>query len=287
MKKILIFSILFVLIPLKINAEETCDHSYYRMIGSETEYDNQYHCFKKECWNCGDIITDKEKHDFWGSSIYSTYCDDTYHTYEMSCTSCGYTKIIKEKHDLFGLGAKRKATLTRNGSLEYVCSNCNSTIYKQVPWKYNAESSVSYDIISHSTVFKNSKSIKVHIKNPAKGAVLKVKIGKKTYRKKINNNSKTIKIKIKKHPYGKRITINLYYRNKLIGKDKSEDCDDHVLFGRSIKKGMSKKKARYLYGWRDYDRTGSSSGGWSYWYYDDGSYVGFKNGKVKFWYNAE
>ena len=52
-----------------------------------------------------------------------------------------------------------------------------------------------------------------------------------------------------------------------------------------IRKGMTKKQVKYT--WGPPDRKASSSGGWSYWYWDDGSYVDFKHGKVKYWYDAE
>ncbi len=55
---------------------------------------------------------------------------------------------------------------------------------------------------------------------------------------------------------------------------------------RSIRKGMTKAQVKRSY-WGPPDDTASSSGGYSYWYYEDGSYIVFKHGKVSYWYNAE
>ena len=55
---------------------------------------------------------------------------------------------------------------------------------------------------------------------------------------------------------------------------------------RNIRKGMTKAQVKRTY-WGSPDDTASGSGGWSYWYYDDGSYIGFKNGRVSYWYDTE
>lgn len=54
---------------------------------------------------------------------------------------------------------------------------------------------------------------------------------------------------------------------------------------KNVRVGMTKAQVRRSY-WGSPDDTASSSGGWSYWYYDDGSYIAFRYGRVKYWYDA-
>ena len=139
---------------------------------------------------------------------------------------------------------------------------------------------------SLTVLYRSSKSMKVVLDNPARGAVVKVKIGKKTYSKKINSNSRTVKFKIKKPKYGKAISVKVYYGNKLIGTDRFCDTPGHVLYAKKLRKGMTKKQVKYTLNWGPAYYKGKHSSGWTRWGYLDGSYIYFKNGKVKKWYRA-
>ena len=60
-----------------------------------------------------------------------------------------------------------------------------------------------------------------------------------------------------------------------------------MYYAKKIAKGYTKKQVKWTDYWGSPDDTGSSSGGWSYWYYDDGSYVVFKHGRVRDWYYVD
>lgn len=51
-----------------------------------------------------------------------------------------------------------------------------------------------------------------------------------------------------------------------------------------IAEDFTKNQVKWTDNWGSPDSSASESGGWSYWYYDDGSYIGFKNGRVRYWY---
>ena len=256
--------------------------------------DETYHTGYLWCSTCGMEKTRREKHKYdtlIPELDYSDYSkiNGTYHGKVYAC-ECGAKKVRDLKKHSWGKlnpeDVTEMATLTSLGRIEFLCSECSAKRNKYVRWKYGTYYSEDYDVIDHSNVYRKSKAITIKLQKPVKGAVAKVKIGKRTYKKKIRNNKRKVKIKIKKPKYGKKITIKLYYKGKLIGIDQCEDGEDWVLYGKKIKKGMTKKQVKYLYYWGLPNRKGSSSGGWSYWYYDDGSYIIFKNGKVRDWYNA-
>ncbi len=244
----------------------------------------------RHCPDCDSDYYEIVEHDLYESA--SPY-NSSYHRTGLECAGCGYKEYYGfEKHrwDSSDESCVRKATLFKKGIIESNCADCYQTMKKNVSWKRGSSYSASYKITYFSNIYRNSKSVTVKIANPAKGAVLKVKIGKKTYKKKITNNKKKIKVKIKKpKKYAQKFTIKLYYKGKLIGVPDSYLIDDietfdRVLYGKKIKKGMSKKQVRYLYDWGEPRDTASSSGGYTYWYYWSSKYVIFKNGKVKYWY---
>lgn len=131
-------------------------------------------------------------------------------------------------------------------------------------------------------IYSSKTSVKVTAYNVHAGDKLVLKIGKKKYTKKIKKNAskKTIKFKIKKTSPGKTVTLKLYNKyGQLLDED-----DDIIYYAKNIKMGMTKKQVEYLVYWGYPDDTSKSSGGWTYWYYDDGSCVGFKNGRVRYYY---
>ncbi len=201
----------------------------------------------------------------------------------------------------------RIATPKSKGIAEYRCDDCGAKIQETYSWKKIKPGSESgqylydryyrsYDIKSHTIVYRSSKSVTVKLRHALKGSVLKVKIGKKTYSKKISDK-KTIKIPIKNQKAGNTVTFKVYYKGKVIGDYYEyygeEDgysyspSSDQVYYAKNIKLGMTKNQVKNLYNWGPPSSSGSSSSGLSYWYYSDGSYIRFKNGKVSYWYDAE
>lgn len=257
--------------------------------------DEDFHWPEYQCEDCGYVIEvyGYEPHEFDFYTADCTKLNKTYHLWDGWCDVCGEPMTVKGKHTWKAVSCARKATKLKKGSTKYKCKYCNAVKYVPFNWKYGSKYSIQYDITNHTNVYKNSKSITVWLKNPLKGAVIKVKVGGKTFKKKIKNNSKKqkVKIKLKKSWYGKKITIKLYYKGKLVGKDRSYNAYDNppyntVLYGKNIKKGMTKKMVRNLYYWGPPDEIESYSSGLTYWYYDH-EYAVFKNGKVKSWWTFD
>ena len=103
------------------------------------------------------------------------------------------------------------------------------------------------------------------------------------YKKKIKNDKKTVKLNIKPAEYGEKIKLALYYKGKKIGKD-SCDYNDEVWYSNRVTEGMTQKQVRYT--WGAPSSTSSSSYGFTYWNWDDGSMVSFRNGVVDYWFDA-
>lgn len=224
----------------------------------------------------------------WDEYIYGSYYQfsESFHKHVTArCYYCDAEKYVLEPHYYTGGYPYKLATPKENGLIEDSCLYCDKTIYKPVAWQYGTEYSTDYDINDHSYITRNSRSVKINVNNALPGSKIKLKIGKKTYTKKVTSTKKSIKIKIKKPvKYGQKVKITVTYKGKVIGRDK---CDswDVVWYANKVKVGMTKKQVKYT--WGTPDDTSSSSGGWNHWYYGDGSRVSFKNGKVKSWYDTE
>ena len=259
------------------------DESLYK------KYNSTYHCLVTErCTNCGALKGFLVRHDDYEPCYYKySKVDAKYHNLKKCCYDCGVVSTKKEKHSKAKTKVVRKATVKRKGKIQDICK-CGAVIKtRTVSWKYNTKYSVSYNVTWNTDVYRNSKSVTVTLKNPVKGSTVIVQIGNKKYKKKVGKGKK-VKVKIKKpKKYGKRIYIDVKYKGKWIGTTDSYGYDT-VYYAKSIKKGMTKKQFKHTrYYWGSPDDTASASGGWTYWYYDDGSYIGFKKGKVKYWYNAD
>ncbi len=131
-------------------------------------------------------------------------------------------------------------------------------------------------------ITKDSKKILIEVTNPIKGAILKVKIGKKTFKKRLTNTKHHVRVKIKKPEYGKKIKVHLYYKGERIDGE-IDYIYDVVYYAKKIRKGMTTKQAKYTIDWYYPHDTYSYSNGYTYWWYDGGSYIVFKNGRVKRW----
>lgn len=225
-----------------------------------------------------------------------TYYDSTYHIdsygdldkhgwLEEDYDGETYDEVIKQ------------ATLKSKGKLEQECWACDAKRTVKYKWSLDIPESdynKSYNVIDHSVVYRSSTSITVRLHHVQRGSIVKVKIGKKKYSKKVGSKKK-IKIKIKNPKVGSKVTIKVYYHGKLIGEtywwDSDEDeyiyeTGEKVYYAKNIRQGMTKSQVKNTYYWGSASDTASSSGGWSYWYYDDGSYIDFKNGRVVYWYDA-
>ena len=132
-------------------------------------------------------------------------------------------------------------------------------------------------------ITKKSKTASIYVSDARAGDTLALIIGKKKYTQTISSDiSNTyVQFKIKKSKAGKSVTT------QLIGADGQVVCSDYdiVYIGTKIKRGYTKKQVSQTLGWGDPDSTASASGGWSFWYYDDGSSISFKGGKVRAWVN--
>lgn len=142
--------------------------------------------------------------------------------------------------------------------------------------------------ISTPTIYRTTKTIKVTAKNVHKGDKISIKVGKKTYTKKIKKDATkvTYKQKIKKTKEGSKITITV--KNKF--KQTVYSGSKKVYYASKIKKGMTKKQCKLVPGWEHPDDK-YVSGSWETWWYDDDgdgyaneSYLQFYKGKLYGWH---
>ncbi len=141
-------------------------------------------------------------------------------------------------------------------------------------------------IESVNYIYKKTKSVKVKVTNALKGDVIKLKIGKKTYKKKITKKAlkTTVKIKIKQPGfYGKKYKLTLVRKGKTVAKK-----SDYVYLSDTVYVGYTKKKVRWLTFWNAPRKKNYSaySEQWCYDWNGDGlhdAYLYFRNGKVSNW----
>lgn len=237
------------------------------------------------CTRCGEKVKEPDEHSLLYEPDSYTSINQYGHYANYRCYSCNGIMQQYEKH-YNDEKTIRLATPKKKGVVRIKCSKCSYSKNKSVKWAYGKDHCLTYDIYDYSLVFFNSNTITVKLTRALKGAVLKVKIGKKTYKKKLNNTKKKVKVKIGNNPIGSKISVKLYYKNRLIGMDESDNYEygwDRVLYARKIHLGMTTEQVKYTETWGAPDRTGSASGGWTFWYYNSGAYVAFQNGVVKQW----
>lgn len=132
----------------------------------------------------------------------------------------------------------------------------------------------------NSNIYKSTKTVSCFVENAKKGDKVKVKIGNKSYTKKITKTKKyyTIKVKISPGTAGASVTVTLTDR---FGKKK--DCyKDIVYIGDEIYKGMSEKNA-LLTTWGKPVRKNDYGLGFEQWVFESGKttmYVYVKAGVV-------
>ena len=240
---------------------------------------NGAHITTYKCVDCGTVVSREESHtesvDYTCKKI-----DDNLHGRLAVCDYCGYKHYEDiSQHSWLNSNIVKPATVFEPGIIQYKCSFCSAEKVEPFQWKAGAYGSESYSISEWSDVYKKSKSMHVFLTKPVPGGILQVKIGKKVYRVPADQASITIKFK-KKPKNFQDIEINLLYGPMCL-----DTKYDFVIYAKRVKKGMTKRQVEYT--WGDPDDTSKSSGGWTFWYYNDGSYVGFKGKRVKIWYNAD
>lgn len=131
-----------------------------------------------------------------------------------------------------------------------------------------------YDVEYHyNYITSSSKNVKIKVWNVHKGDRIKIKIGKKTYTKKISKNysKKTFKVKIKKAKAGSKMTVWIVnkYNQSLVGKDKCK-----VYKYNKVKLGMTKKQVKATADWATPKKKNYSaySEQWCYDFNGDGRY---------------
>ena len=256
---------------------------HYWSSGSDYEqYNNQQHYIIESCEYCGMERKVPEEHD-WNYGDTVPY-NNTHHYRVQTCYYCGATRKVLEKHDPYSWDVIRYATPVTPGIETAECLDCDAKITRSIPWRLGDADSVDYSL-DHSMIYRNSKSVRVYLNHALKGAVVKVKIGKKTYKKTVKSNStKSVKIKIKKpKKAGKKVKVTMTYKGKLIGVD---DCAywDIVWYAKAVKIGMTKKQCRYT--WGVPDRINKSSNGYEHWHWNNGDYLRFRRGRLDYWFTT-
>lgn len=196
-----------------------------------------------------------------------------------------------------GNGAWDKFTYGKDRSVSYYDIPRNITVsvkvrtYKEIggkryygKWSPVVKESTHDKEVHANRFYAKSRYVKGYIRGAFKGEKIKVKIGSKTYTAKVKRTAGKYKFKIRigKHTPGQTVKIQLCSKTG----DVMYTYTGDLYYAKDIGKGYTKKQVKWTYYWGSPDDTASSSDGWSYWYYDDGSYIGFKNGKVKYWYDA-
>ena len=140
------------------------------------------------------------------------------------------------------------------------------------------------EIEASNWVYKNTKKVTVKAKNVKKGDIIKLKIGGKTYKKKVKKTASKYKVKIKiRKPgfYGKKYKLTLNRKGKVIAKEKQ-----YVFLSDTVYVGYTKKMVKWLVYWNDpYKKNRNSRGEqWCYDWDDQRAYLYFDNkGVVTDW----
>lgn len=136
--------------------------------------------------------------------------------------------------------------------------------------------------IKHANVYRNSKRVKVTIKNVFRGDKVTIKVGNsKKITKKIKKDMKSVSYNIyfKSQAAGRKVVINVYNKKGAVVKNSSKT----IYYASKIKRGLTKKQVKLIPGWGSPQNT-SVDGKYTIWWYNNYSkYVKFKSGKVFGW----
>ena len=130
-----------------------------------------------------------------------------------------------------------------------------------------------YDV-KLNPIYKTSRKAVLKTKGNLKGCTAVIKIGKKTYKKKITKKNQTLKYRIRKPSGGKKITVRI-----LMGKKEIFNGNTCVLYRKKITKGMPKKRAKQTYEYMYNQVTQKKSGKQEIWEFGKVK-VTLKNNKV-------
>lgn len=193
-----------------------------------------------------------------------------------------YSSVYLNSYGSYNLPIPALAVGTQVG-VTYSKDGASYTVYANV---FKNEDYI--DWFDNITV--NSKKIKIDLYSVHYGDRIVVKIGKKKYSQTVyydaSNTSVTLKLKKKKGiKPGKQFTVYVYNQfGQLL------DYNTDILYKtKKIRKGLTKKQARLVAGWRYPDEKYYSSGREEWCYDDDGdgsydSFLYFRHGKVVNWY---
>ncbi len=176
---------------------------------------------------------------------------------------------------LYRIGTKYTLSISgKNDYEEEVSYSITGTVLQpqtRLRWKY---------------IIKGNKKFSFSVTNAHTGDVFSLKIGKKTYKKKLKKsiNQKTYTLKINKAKAGTNISFTI--KNKF--NQSFIKATSIVYQSTGFKRGMTMKQIRNVAGFR-YPVNKMSSPAGTYWYYDrdnngyNESWILFANGKVKSW----
>ena len=173
----------------------------------------------------------------------------------MYSDSCDFRVTVKITK-LHKIGSKIKVHInmqfpalvyTDTGAFACSAQTANKTITKRI-YNYQEEEDRAF---TYDWITKNSKKIKVKWDNFRPSDVIKLKIGKKTYSKKVKTKSKTQYINIKPSKAGTKYYIWIENKFKQRIADKGTDV---VYNGHTISIGMTKSQAKLITGWRYPDK---------------------------------
>lgn len=151
--------------------------------------------------------------------------------------------------------------------------------YKGATYTASTKIAKSKPSIRLSTVYRHSKNIKVKLSKVNIGDAIKIKVGRKTYKKKLKAGKKNYTIKLKgKKKAGSKVEVIL--KNKF--KQTLNTKKGKVYYASKIKKGMTKKQCKLIPGWGSPDSV-SVQGSVTIWWYHD-SYLTFYKGKLDGWH---
>lgn len=233
------------------------------------------------------------------------YNDGEYYDYEGYYIKKATIQARKEKGNYKYQFAFRKGSKGKWEKLSYGKARSvfiydiarNKTIYAKVrcyketngkkkygEWSPVVKTSTHDKEVHVKNIYAKNKYVKGYLRGAIKGEKIVVKVGKKTYSATVNKTSKKYPFKIYIGNHKPGITVKTYLRTAT--KDTVFTSSDTLYYAYKIKKGFTKKQVKWTKTWGSPSDTASAANGWSYWYYDDGSEIDFKNGKVYWWYDA-
>lgn len=139
-------------------------------------------------------------------------------------------------------------------------------------------------IEAYSWIYKHTTKVIVDVKNPVKGDRIKLKIGSKTYTRKVTKTAKKLRVKIKiTKPgfYGKKYNLALVRNGKIVARERQ-----YVFLSNYVHVGDTKSKVKWLTYWNDPDRKNKYASGeqWCYDWDGERAYLYFNNrGVVTDW----